>query len=454
MERGNYDCKEVIKASKKNTVNVYLPYKTPILQGAIRIITEFKKRKEDGVDYKKLCKELSKYVNVQKGCIDPNLKSADGTKFKKQWKNIIESLNTTFTTQNIVKLCYWEGDKGIKNKERILDLNDKFRKFCIEKKPYEVKSSNMNSEECIQYIQWIEAKKKEFQSLDPRYTTIEQYQEYFNVRSNCNYQWLANDKPDMICTRTTRTKPSEINSKGTTLGDTTHKPSSDVTHIKVADDHKDTTLASKPPSTENMHNPSTKSPGTGHEQITNKGLPNAGVNTNNELDITKIGISGTPVSDSPPVFPPTTSKLYPDYSDPELQKFIGYYGNNLDGQKIPYDVHHPINKKPVNFHKTYPLYAPNTPNTPIIAQPFNFNFPSFPRTQEYSPPNIHTQNFPTKIPHSHGFPKIYLPRVNYFPISKSIKNHVSFFPPQFPPFRIITSGIIKNYYYSLIRQIH
>ncbi|SBT57034.1 STP1 protein [Plasmodium ovale wallikeri] len=440
MERSNYNCEEILKASRKNTVNAYLPYKTPILQGAIRIITEFKKKKEDGVDYKKLCKELSKYVNVQKGCINPNIKSADRTTFKQQWKNIISSLTTTFTTQNIVKLCYWEGDKGKRDKERILDLNDKFRKFCIEKKPYEAKLSNMDFEECIKYIQLIEAKKKEFQSMDPRYTIIEQYQEYFNIRSNCNYPWLADNKPDMVCRRTTTIKPPERNSKGTTtLGDT-HQTSPDATHIKVEGDHKDTALPAKPPSTENTDNPSTKTPGTGREQMTNKGVPDSGGNFK-DPDITKIRISGTPFSDSPPVFPPTASKDYLDYNDPELQKYIGYYGNNLDGHKIPYDVHHPINKKPVKFHKTYPLYAQNTPNTPIITQPFNFKFPTIPRTQEYIHPIIHTQKFPETIPHSHKFTKIYLPgRVNYFPKSKSIENHASFFLPQLPPFPKITSG--------------
>ncbi|SBS90167.1 STP1 protein [Plasmodium ovale curtisi] len=445
MERGNYDCKEIIKASKKDSVNVYLPYKTPILQGAIRIITEFKKKKEDGVDYKKLCKELSKYVNVQKGCINPNLKSSDGTTFKKQWKNIIESLNTTFTTQNIVKLCYWEGDKEKKNKERILDLNDKFRKFCIEKKPYEVKSSNMNFEECIKYIQWIEARKKEFQSLDPRYTTIEQYQEYFNIRSNCNYQWLANDKPDMICTRTTRTKPPERNSKGTALGDTTHKTSSDVTHIKVADDHKDTTLASKPPSTENMHNPSTKPPGTGHEQITNKGLPNAGGNINNEPSITKIDISGTPIIIDTPVYQPKY-----DYKDPKFSNFLESFRTILDGQRIPHYDRHSVNIDPKMILRAYSSKMQGQPVKSTITNSYN----SIPRSvlpskkllrilskQQYPASIPRTQSFPASFPPAQPLPStaansqpyvttIPSMMVKRVPKNKSVQTQVSLFHPK------------------------
>ncbi|SBT56347.1 hypothetical protein POVWA2_073090 [Plasmodium ovale wallikeri] len=248
MENGKYTCDEIDKASKQVFNNIYLPYKTPILQGAIKIITEIKKKNQDGIDYKKLCEELSKYINVQKGCINPNLKSNDKTTFEKQWKDIIGGVRATFTSNDINRLCYWEGDKKEKNKKEVLDLHDQFRKFCIQKKEYEAISSNMEPEECVKYIQWIENEKKKLLSVDPGYNTIKQYQKYFNIRNNCNYPWLLKYAPDITCSVRTKTKPKEQVSTAKTSADTSQS-TPDVGRAIPAGDTKVNPDPTQPPST-------------------------------------------------------------------------------------------------------------------------------------------------------------------------------------------------------------
>ncbi|SBT56081.1 hypothetical protein POVWA1_074260 [Plasmodium ovale wallikeri] len=65
MKRGQYNCDKIKAASKKKTNDIFIRYKTPILDNAIKIINEFKKDKDDGVHYKNLCEELNKKKDVQ-----------------------------------------------------------------------------------------------------------------------------------------------------------------------------------------------------------------------------------------------------------------------------------------------------------------------------------------------------------------------------------------------------
>ncbi|SBT57503.1 hypothetical protein POVWA1_081950 [Plasmodium ovale wallikeri] len=71
MGNGKFTCDEVDKASRKDTIKSLLPYKTPILHGAINIINEFKKNDEDGIDYKNLCDQ---YLYYSKNCVLPKIK--------------------------------------------------------------------------------------------------------------------------------------------------------------------------------------------------------------------------------------------------------------------------------------------------------------------------------------------------------------------------------------------
>ncbi|SBT55418.1 hypothetical protein POVWA2_067870 [Plasmodium ovale wallikeri] len=242
MEIGKYNCNDIHRASKKNTVNIFLPYKTPILRGAIKIIKDFTDDKDDGVDYINLCKEIYKYVNVQKECINPELRRTKEKSFKKEWKDIISGLRQTLRSKNIYKICYWEGDTKEDEKKYVLEINDKFRKFCMEKKKKET-TVTLHFDECMEYLEWVEGKKKVFQSLDPGYMYIKSFKEYFNIRYNCNYPWLLNTAPDVSCSKLTKVKAREKVIPGKKVDDM-QKASPDV--AKVSPDG-DTKVNSPPP---------------------------------------------------------------------------------------------------------------------------------------------------------------------------------------------------------------
>ncbi|SBT58395.1 hypothetical protein POVWA1_087370 [Plasmodium ovale wallikeri] len=246
MKRYTHNCNNIKAASQRGTNNIFLPYRTPILQGAISIIKDFEKNKDDGVDYLNLCDELNKYVNIQKECIDPSLKNKNMSLFITEWGNTIKGIQTTFTKKNINRLCYWEGDKKERDKKDVLFLHDKFRKFCIEKKKHEAISSNMEPNQCVSYIQWIAAEKEKLLSVDPGYNTIKKYQKYFDIRNNCNYPWLVSDKPDVICTRSTITKPKEKEGPSKSLADTDQKTTA-VTQGNSPGGKNDAPAAVQPP---------------------------------------------------------------------------------------------------------------------------------------------------------------------------------------------------------------
>ncbi|SBS94456.1 STP1 protein [Plasmodium ovale curtisi] len=472
MEKGVYNCDEIKKASRKVTVNVYLPYKTPILQGAIRIINEIKKKNQDGIDYKKLCEELSKYINVQKGCIDPNLKSYDKTTFPKQWKDIIEGVRTTFTSNDINRLCYWEGDKKEKDKKYVLDLHDKFRNFCIEKKKYEAISSNMEPDKCVNYIQWIESENEKLQSVDPGYNTIKKYQKYFNIRNNCNYPWLLKNTPDITCTVRTKTKLKEQESKDKTPVDGS-QPLPDVSKDSPVGDTKDNPPTPQPspkvegdPRSGNPHN-------TVLEKTPTQGTPSGDQNVNHVHENYDAKLQGTPVDEPNPVpKSPSDKQTSPEYSDPKVQEFIKHIQGSFHGQKITHDTRHAINRRPDTIYKynenhvqgeeiTSPITKQNNSIPPGVLYSQRFiqllhsqrflellRLKSFRQLlhsekfllhllskERFIPQIIHSQQVPPAIPH----------REFYVPKPKPIKTQVALIPAEhiFHP-RITTDNKIKD----------
>ncbi|SBT56129.1 hypothetical protein POVWA2_071600 [Plasmodium ovale wallikeri] len=372
MEKGIYNCDEIRKASRKVTVNVYLPYKTPILQGAIKIITEIKKKNQDGIDYKKLCEELSKYINVQKGCINPNLKSNDKTTFEKQWKDIIGGVRATFTSNDINRLCYWEGDKKEEDKKEVLDLHDKFRKFCIEKKKFEAISSNMEPEECVNYIQWIAAEKEKLLSVDPGYNTIKKYQKYFDIRKNCNYPWLLNNTPDITCSMRTKTKPKGQDSKVKTSIDGSQS---------LPDVSKDNpaggTEANPPtaqPSPKVEGDPRSGKPlSSSPEKAPTQGTPSVDDNVNHVHHFNELYLQGTPVDD-PNTVPksPLDKQSSPAYIDPKVLDFIKHIQDSFHGHIITHDTRKSINRRPDAIYEYNPSYVHGEKITPPITKPNNF----------------------------------------------------------------------------------
>ncbi|SBT54282.1 hypothetical protein POVWA2_065340 [Plasmodium ovale wallikeri] len=214
MQRRKYNCDKIKDASKKQTNDIFIRYKTPILDGALKIINEFKKDKEDGVHYKNLCEELNKYAKVQRRCFREEITNQGYTYKSQEWNKIVSALYITFNSNSIKRLCYLEKDKEETTKKYVLDIHEAFRDFCIEKKRRLQSTSDVDFQKCSEYMSWIAEKKKEIQGRDPNYNFISQYEEYFNIHHNCNYPWLLRDTPDIICRKATRTKAKEEKDQG------------------------------------------------------------------------------------------------------------------------------------------------------------------------------------------------------------------------------------------------
>ncbi|SBT55672.1 hypothetical protein POVWA1_071470 [Plasmodium ovale wallikeri] len=272
MDNKKNNCDDINKVSTRVTNLALLPYKTPILHGIIEIINEFKKNNDDGIDYKKLCEQTSRYVNAQKKCVKDVTTSKGRTFVTKEWKGIIKGLVQTYEKQDVKRLCYYEDDNEVKKKKEVLNIHDVFRKFCIEKKDRLRNSSDMDFEECNNYMSWLDEKKRELQGIDPNYKYIEEYQKYFYIHTNCNYPWLVKNTPDIICRRTTKTKAGKKDDKGRPLGDTS-QTSPPVLTDTTADSKKNIPLEPSNPSKRDVVPTSGKSPESDHEKTPPKSIP-------------------------------------------------------------------------------------------------------------------------------------------------------------------------------------
>ncbi|SBT73403.1 hypothetical protein POWCR01_000111600, partial [Plasmodium ovale] len=128
-----YNCDKIKAASKIKTNDIFIRYKTPILEGAIKLINQFKKDKDDGVHYKKLCEELLKYVKAQKKCVREEVSNEGKSLTAREWNKIVNALYITLNSQRIKSLCYLEKDDEETKKKEVLNIHEVFRNFCIEK---------------------------------------------------------------------------------------------------------------------------------------------------------------------------------------------------------------------------------------------------------------------------------------------------------------------------------
>ncbi|SBT51694.1 hypothetical protein POVWA1_062780 [Plasmodium ovale wallikeri] len=345
MQRGKYNCDKIKAASKKKTNDIFIRYKTTILDGAIKIINKFMKDNRDGVHYKNLCEELNKYAKVQRKCFREEITSQGHTYKSQEWNKIVSALYVTFNSKSIKRLCYLENDNEETKKKEVLNIHEVFRDFCIEKKQKET-NSNLNFEECMQYLQWINSKKELFLALDPKYSNIKEYKEYFNIREKCNYPWLVSDKPDVICTRSTITKPKEKDTEKKSPADTGKTPP-DVTQVSTVDEKKDTPPAVQHPGKGDLDPVNVKTSDTGPEEAPTKTAVPDDVNSDNNiaqinpLDITLVT---TTYPEPTPVFQLTPKNSYYD-NEAHIKSFLNFPELHLDGQKIPEDIHHSINSK-------------------------------------------------------------------------------------------------------------
>ncbi|SBT02802.1 STP1 protein [Plasmodium ovale curtisi] len=441
MEKGRNNCDEIQRASRKVTNITLLPYKTPILHGAIQINNEYNKNVNDGIDYKKLCQDLNKYVNAQKKCVQEVTASQKRTFVTKQWKDIIQGLVQTYNAKNIKKICYYEGDQETTKKKHVLNIHDVFRKFCIEKKTRLQNKSDMDFLKCNEYLSWITEKKRGLQALDPNYENIREYQEYFDIHDNCNYPWLLRGTPDITCRVTTKTKTEKTDSEGENLKDT-HKNAPILTQSSSSNKKEVTPAAVQPSSKGGMDPVTANSPNPAQDKTPIKSTSDSHDNTNTQQDTNMVILQGTPVSPSTAV-----SMSHPDYKIQINQSNYDNLLGNLFGYKIPHDVHHSINRKDLKINNDYPTDIKGEAIRSSIEKSYIY-IPSQLRKQRFLPhfgkqgyiPQItRSEPFPVSIPYSQPPPITFSRAINYNPITKSIKYHTPLLR-EYPPFPIITSG--------------
>ncbi|SBT83029.1 STP1 protein [Plasmodium ovale] len=445
-----YNCDKIKDASTKKTNDIFIPYKTPILDGAIKIINKFKRDKEDGVHYKALCEELPKYVKSQRRCVREEMQN-QGQKFvTKEWNKILNALITTFNSQNIKRLCYLEDDKELDQKKYILNLHELFRNFCIEKKRRLQSTSDVDFQKCSEHMSWITEKKKEIQGSDPNYNFISQYEEYFNIHHNCNYPWLLRDTPDIICRKATRTKAKEEKDQGKSSVDASQTAPT-VNPNRSADPKKNIPLEPSNHSKGEVVLTSGKAGDSDHEktpaQTTSADSKSA--NNSTQLNNQTMTLDGTPVAD--------TSLVYQPNEDDEYKKFKSLFyspEDNIDSHNVPHDVHDEFKKKFTTFSNKYLSLIQGEPITSITTKaykyipqkPFNYKlflqslrsqvFQSNISKQQLIPRLPSAQSYQPTMLDSQQFPKTIQPIISYVPTTKPMKK-------QLPLFRLLLP-ITKN----------
>ncbi|SBT55359.1 STP1 protein [Plasmodium ovale wallikeri] len=403
MDKGRNNCDEIKRASRRVTNITLLPYKSPILYGAIQINKEYNKNVNDGIDYKRLCQDLHKYVNAQKKCVQEVTASQKRSFFAKEWKDIIQGLVQTYNAKNIKKICYYEGDKETATKKHVLNIHDVFRKFCIEKKSRFQNLGDMDFLQCNDYMSWITEKKRGLQALDPNYENIREYQEYFDIHHNCNYPWLVSNTPDVTCSRLTRTKAPKKDKPDITIGDTIQNPIV-TTHVTTSSEKKDKSPAEKPPAEEDVNTVSVKSSDgvPGKKPITSTATDDSNSsNSNGEPQMDDMWLVGFPISESHYI-----PKNIPDDKHLEYQSFLYFLYNNLYGQKIPHDIRQTNNIEPKKFLQKYPNYVHGEPITPMISKSNNYMPTKNLRKQRINPVLLNNQPLLKVIPRLQQFPEL------------------------------------------------
>ncbi|SBT58237.1 STP1 protein [Plasmodium ovale wallikeri] len=445
MDNKKNNCDDINKVSTRVTNLALLPYKTPILHGIIEIINEFKKNNDDGIDYKKLCEQTSRYVNAQKKCVK-DVTTSKGRKFvTNEWKSIIRGVAQTYEKQDVQRLCYYEDDKEVKKKKEVLNIHDIFRKFCIEKKNRLRNSSDMDFEECSNYMSWLDEKKREIQGRDPNYKYIEEYQKYFYIHTNCNYPWLVKGTPDFICRMKTTTRAKEKHGKEKSSVDASQiapavNPSTSAVpkkniHLESSNHSKGDVVPTNGKSTESDHEKTpAKSTSSDHSQ---------GVNNDAESNNPIMMLSGTPVDD-----PPHVSQSNEDYEYMKFKSLLYSVKNNVLVQNVPHDVHDAFKKKLTTFSNKVLSDMQRESITNITTKAYKYIPPKFSLSKKFLQSlrsqgfqsNISKQKLIPRIPseqiypptflYSQQVPKTIQPIISYAPTTKSMKKPL-------PPFRLL-----------------
>ncbi|SBT74318.1 STP1 protein, partial [Plasmodium ovale] len=417
MQRGQYNCDKIKAASQKKTNDIFIRYKTPILEGAIKLINQFKKDKDDGVHYKKLCEELLKYVKAQKKCVREEVSNEGKSLTAREWNKIVNALYITLNSQRIKSLCYLEKDDEETKKKEVLNIHEVFRNFCIEKKAHLRNISDMNFEQCNDYMSWITEKKRGLQAIDPNYENIREYKEYFDIHHNCNYPWLVSNTPDVTCSQITRSRGKEKEGASKSAGDSSQTAPPTIPDSTI-NAKKDIPLSPTDSFKGELVPASNKYPNISPEIAPKKiGSPPDDANTvkdNVTPKIEEIGITGTDISKYP-----SNSYTKPNYAD--IKRF-------------------PIHKAPDIFIDGRPVQVQDIQIDPTAINSYTWSPLPFPSPQVFPPPYPRSKRFPSSDIHVQSHKTGIPPVEKYTPKTKPWRTPASFFDHELPPFITSSTG--------------
>ncbi|SBT54995.1 STP1 protein [Plasmodium ovale wallikeri] len=458
------------------------------IEGYIRSLIRKYGHKDCGLKHEELCKEIKTFVTKTKTLILSPQDKEGKDKWNREWSSKKNKFyNKLFQEEGFTYTC----DSRNKNNNPILyQLLSKHIEFC--KKRDERKAeveANHEYTACRAYDSWIETEKASFtheylenvsnfrkQNVDKYFSTKDHprgrdpLRTYRNSKFDCeiynptskSYQPIQvtkapTDRPNLPTAPTDR-QESQGNG-GISVPDegAIEKTKS---HVEKTSQTKTPSDSLTPPQTKTKIDGSDngKEPSTSPENAPTRTVitdHSKSDHNDGEQIRNSVWLLGNPVSESPPVSQPNTvSKTSPDYNDPKYQQFFHYLSTNLEGQKIPHDLHHSINKRPTKIPKVHPTYVQNKPITPSVTKSYNYIPPQLPRMQQFLPIFPRNQRFTATNIHLQPLQRANTRVEKYALRTKSKKTQVHFLPQQFPPFSTVTRGTINNYYYSYTNEFH
>ncbi|SBT00931.1 STP1 protein [Plasmodium ovale curtisi] len=461
-----------------------------MIKGDIKKLIHTYGHKNCGLMHEELCEKIKKIISDNKNIVFKHTDEHGKQKLINEWNSKRNKFfNSLFEEEGFINMCYPPKGKGNQNLQK---LKSKHIEFCKEKD--ERLSAIGKSREysvCLKYNKWIIAETASFTSEFLRNVniykikTVKNYfstkehpqghdplRTYRNSKLDCeiynptskSYQQIPVEKAptnSIHPSKASNPKQKSQEKDGRSMPDKgggIEKKKSDVmippqTEPPASDSLIPPLTKTQMAGSDNGKEPST-SPENAPTKTTTTDHSISGHNDDEQIR-NAVLLSGNPVSESPPVpelIP--VSKTSPDYNDPKYQQFFHYLRTNLNGQKIPHDLHHSINKRPTKIPNVRPTYVQNKPIPPSVTKSYNYIPLQLPRMKQFPPLFPRNQQFPATNIHLQPFQRATTRVEKYALKTKSKKTQVHFVPQQFPPFSTVTRGTINNYYYSYTNEFH
>ncbi|SBT74545.1 STP1 protein [Plasmodium ovale] len=477
--------------SELTTLTRYIPpdvFISLIKSDIQKLIREYG-HKNCGLRQEQLCNKIKEMIPVKKKIIIGLMDAPSRQKWNKEWDSERSKyFNKLYDEEGFINMCF--PSKYPRKNEILNQLLSRHIKFCKEKDvKREAVEKSFDFNACREYDSWIETEKASFTREYLRnvsdfkrpnvhkYFSTKEHPEghdplgtYRKSKLDCekynptskSYQPIQvtkapTDRPNLPTAPTDR-QESQGNG-GISVPDegAIEKTKS---HVEKTSQTKTPSDSLTPPQTKTKIDGSDngKEPSTSPENAPTRTVitdHSKSDHNDGEQIRNSVWLLGNPVSESPPVSQPNTvSKTSPDYNDPKYQQFFHYLSTNLEGQKIPHDLHHSINKRPTKIPKVHPTYVQNKPITPSVTKSYNYIPPQLPRMQQFLPIFPRNQRFTATNIHLQPLQRANTRVEKYALRTKSKKTQVHFLPQQFPPFSTVTRGTINNYYYSYTNEFH